>query len=195
MKTTACVLLLSFAVLPLFAEQELKNPDFVDGRSHWEGDGESASVAANADAIPTLDANNTVPTGGLLLKLSRQDWTRVTQNFRPLGSNGVLTIVYKLSDGLTFSTERKDYSNVPALMGFGGYKPFSIKPGNWIALFIESTTSMMEYYNITPKAGSATQTYIGHITGLAQREDKTLCLSFPPGSGTVTITHVGLETQ
>ncbi len=144
---------------------------------------------------PSLTENSTTPTGGLLLKLSRRDWTRVTQDFRPLGSNGTLTVVYKFSDGLAFSTDINDYMNVPALMNFGGYRPFNITPGNWIALFIETANSEMEYYNITPKTGSDTQTYKGKIVDLVPRVDKMICLAFPPGTGTVTILHVGLETR
>lgn len=188
-------LFLLLASLQLRADEELKNPDFSDGRSHWEGDGESALAAENADAAPSLTETNVTPASGLLLKLSRRDWTRVTQDFRPLGSSGTLTVVYKFSDGLTFSTDTRDYVNVPALMNFGSFKSFNIKPGTWIALFIESARMEMDYYKVTPQPGTGTQTYKGNVDNLVPREDKTICLAFPPGTGTVTLLHVGLETK
>lgn len=181
--------------LQLQADEELKNSDFTDGRSHWEGDGESALAAESANAAPSLTETNVTTASGLLLKLSRRDWTRVTQDFRPLGSSGTLTVVYKLSDDLTFSTDTNDYVNVPALMNFNSFKSFNIRPGTWIALFIESARTEMDYYNVTPKSGSDTQTYKGRIFNLVPREDKTICLAFPPGTGTVTLLHVGLETK
>jgi hypothetical protein len=187
--------LLAFALLPLRADEQLKNPDFSDGRSHWEGDGESLSVADNAQDAPTLGEDSTVPKGGLILKLSRRDWTRVHQDFRPLSSGGTLNITYKFSDGLTFSTETNDYLNVPALMGYQGFRPFNIAPGTWVALFIETARNEMDYYTITPKTGTDTQTYQGQISDLVPRVDKSIMLAFPPGSGTITLYHVGLDSK
>jgi len=195
MKHLALALLFFTTLLPIRADEELKNTDFADGRSHWEGDGESLAAAVDAAAAPSLGATPSSAQAGLLLKLSRRDWTRVTQNFRPLHSEGILTVTYKFSDDLVFSKDIADYTGVPALMGFTSYRPFNIKPGNWIALFIESATSEMEYYNITPKPGPDAQTYKGNIHDLVPRVDKTLCLAFPPGTGSITIIHVGLDTH
>ena len=195
MKNFALALLFFTALLPIRADEELKNTDFTEGRSHWEGDGEALSVAVDANAAPTLGAPPPSTQAGLLLKLSRRDWTRVTQNFRPLHSEGILTVTYKFSDDLVFSKDIADYTGVPARMGFNSYRSFNIRPGNWIALFIESANLEMEYYNITPKPGPDEQTYKGNIHDLVPRVDKTICLAFPPGTGSITILHVGLDTH
>lgn len=195
MKTLALIIFSLAAFFPLKADEELKNPDFTDGRSHWEGDGESLNSAVNADAAPTLTEHNVTGVSGLLIKLSRRDWMSVSQDFRPLGSAGKLTVVYKLSDDIAFSTITDDYVNVPAHMGFNAFMSFNIPPGHWIALFLETARNEMDYYNVTPKSGSATQTYKDNITNLVPREDKTICLAFPPGSGTITIYHVGFESN
>jgi len=195
MKNFALAILLFVPLLPMMADEELKNTDFTDGRSHWEGDGEALATANNADATPTLGATAPSTQAGLLLKLSRRDWTRVTQGFRPLHSNGTLTVTYQLSADFAFSQAIEDYTNVPTLMGFTSYRPFNIRPGTWIALFIETATQEMEYYKVTSKPGADTQTYKGEISDLVPRVDKTICLSFPPGTGTITLLHVGLDTH
>jgi hypothetical protein len=191
MKFLAPSILLLAIFIPLKADEELKNPDFTNGRSHWQGDG-VAAAERNTDANPLAQTDSS-QNGGLVIKLSRRDWTRVSQDFRPLNANGVLTVVYKFSDNLAFSTDPDDYKNVPQKMNFGAFKPFDIKAGNWIALFIETARFEMDYYNITPLASSDTQTYKGDISGLVPRVDKTICLAFPPGVGTITLLHVGLS--
>lgn len=194
MKLLALCLLLAGQV-QLGADEQLKNPDFTDGRSHWEGDGESAAAAENADVPPSLTENNVATAPGLLLKLSRRDWVKITQDFRPLAAAGTLTIVYKLSDGLTFSTDFDDYKNIPQKIDYSSFQTFDILAGRWIMTLFESADTRLKYYSIGPKMDAQAQTFQTRIEGLVVREDKTLCLAFPPGQGTVTLLHVGLSDQ
>jgi hypothetical protein len=190
-KLALAIFVLTFLV-PLRADQELKNTDFADGISHWEGDGESAADAGNSDAGGIPDPNAPAPTG-VVIKLSPHNWTKIAQEFRPLQPNGVLTVVYKFSDDLAFSTDPEDYNHVPQKMGYGAFKPFHIKPGKWVALFIETAHLEMDYYKMKSQPGSAVQTSQCTIKGLVPREDKIVALAFPPGTGMVTILHVGLD--
>ncbi len=193
MKRLALALLLSAAFIPGRADEQLKNPDFADGRSHWQGDGESVAQANNADATPSFSENNATTGSGLLLKLSSRDWVKVTQDFRPLAAAGTLTVVYELSDGLTFSTDFDDYKNIPAKIDYANFQSFDILAGKWIMTIFESADTQLKYYAITPKTGTQLQTFKTRIEGLVVRDDKTICIAFPPGRGTVTLHHVGLS--
>ena len=185
--------LLSLACLfPLRADEQLKNPDFADGRSHWEGDGESASVAS--DNANPLDPTDSSHNAGLLLKLDGHDWVKITQDFRPLAASGVLTISYRLSDGLAFSTDFDDYKNIPHQIGYDNFQSFDLLAGQWIMTVFESADTRLKYYTMKPKATTDPQSLKIPIEGLVVRDDKTICLAFPPGKGTVTILHVGLES-
>jgi hypothetical protein len=195
MKTLALSFLVLAASIPLQADEQLKNPDFTDGRSHWEGDGESVAASDNTDLAPSLTQNNVTSATGLLLKLSSRDWVKITQDFRPLAAAGTLTVVYTLSDGLAFSSDFDDYKSVPQKIDYSNFQPFDILAGNWILTLFESADTQLKYYAITPKPNASAQTFKTRIEGLVVREDKTLCLAFPPGHGTITLLHVGLSDQ
>jgi hypothetical protein len=178
------------------ADEQIKNPDFIDGHSHWEGDGESAAAAGgdNSNPLATADSSQS-PSGGMLFKLSGRDWLKITQDFRPLIAAGTLTITYKLSDDFAFSSDYDDYKNVPQSIDYGSYEPFDIPRGTWVVTFLEQSTTELKYYVVKPKAGTDPQTYTVRIEGLIIRDDKVLCLAFPPGKGTLTLLHVGFSDK
>jgi hypothetical protein len=192
MKSLAPILLFITALIPLKAAQELKNSDFTDGLNGWEGDVEMASTAEDALAAPTLGETAPSQAPGVVIKLSRTDWTHVTQDFVPKAGQGTLTIVYKFSDDLAFSSNSKDYVNMPTLLGLG-VEPFNITPGHFLAMFFAPTKTKVFYIDIAPETGSPSQTFKTQIKHLARNMGETLYLAFPPGEGTVTLLQVGLE--
>jgi hypothetical protein len=177
---TALVLTLIPALIR--GDESIKNADFTDGINHWEGDG--LSVAAEGTG-----------TQGLIIKLQAHDWTRTTQDFRPLQTSGVLKIVFQCSDDLQFSTDPKDYRGITGKAGFSDFKSPRLDPGNWVVFLLETAGVELTYFPIKPAAGTAVQTFTSNVTGLVAREDKIICLAFPPGTGSVTLLHIGLADQ
>ena len=179
------------SVLPIRADEELKNPDFSDGISHWEGGVESG---LNDDGFSEpSDPGSPSLKAGIFLKLSAGKWSPVSQQFRPLATSGILTIVYKFSDGLTFSSRPNAYRNVPGRLGYTGDRSPNPEIGHWIAFLAEGGNPLLNLFEITPKMDNSLQTIHIQIKDMAAREDTFLVLAFPPGDGKVILYRVSYD--
>jgi hypothetical protein len=176
-KITLAFLLLA-SLIRLEADEMLKNGDFSEGLNQWNGDGGDVAQIA-PDLAPR----------GLIINLSAQDWTKAVQEFRPIGTDFSCTIIYKLTADTQFSTDQKDYQNVPGHIGYTLWKPFRIPQGDWMMMLCDFGNSVTgAYYPIKPKMGAdGTATFQANLIGLSSREAKTLTLAFPPGQGSVII--------
>jgi len=192
MKTLLLALLVLACTLPLQADNWIQNGDFVDGITHWHGDGRSPADYAGDNPMVKPDP---FTSKGLIIPLRHFDWTKVAQDFKGKIASGILTITYMVSPDLAFSTKADDYVNMPEKIHYNGWKPFNTSPGDWIIFVADfgSVPARGSYYMLKPKLGSSDpQTYRAKISGLTPLEDKTFTLAFPPGTGTVVILNVSL---
>jgi hypothetical protein len=216
MKRPALILLLPLlAAAPLFAQDDsnevLKNPTFADGTTYWHGDCKPAGSDSSTDFI-----TNTSNASGVMVELHSSTWTKVTQEIRdkaaPFGS--VLTITYQVSPDFKLSDRDSDYGNCGPNLGFGGANILSRK--GEIVAFIDvpplSRSSVaasggitqvtiyndrVSYAGFAPVTAQSPQTFTMRIQPPPPTADshQTLCLAFPPGDGSITITKISLSSR
>jgi len=190
MKALVFAALVLACALPLQADNWLQNGDFIDGISHWHGDGRAP---ADYSADNPLAKSDPFTSKGLIIPLKHTAWAKVAQDFKGKIAGGILTITYMVSPDLAFSTKPEDYANMPNHIGYDQWQPFDTPPGQWVVFISDFGSSRGMYSMIKPKLGSSDpQTYREQITGLTPLEAKTIALAFPPGTGTVVILHVSL---
>lgn len=168
----------------------LQNGDFSDGIDHWYGDGH-----APADFAPSnpLDTPDPFTSKGLIIPLARSHWKKVAQDFKGKLSKVVVTITYMVSPDLTFSTRPDDYVNMPGQISYNGWAPFTTATGSWVLLVSDFGSSTVIYTTIKPDLGSSkVQTIRDGFEGLTPKEDKTITLAFPPGTGTIVILGISM---
>lgn len=190
MKAPVFALLVLACTLPLQADNWVQNGDFVDGITHWHGDGRAPADFVSDDPFAKPDP---FTSKGLIIPLKHAQWTKVAQDFKGKIASGVLTITYMVSPDLAFSDKPDDYVNMPHHIGYDGWLPFNTPPGQWVT-FLSDFGSIHGFYSmVKPKLGSSDpQTYRTQIDGLTPLDDKTITLAFPPGTGTVVILGVSL---
>jgi hypothetical protein len=190
MKTLAFAMLVLVLTLPLHADNWLDNGDFSDGIDHWRGNGRSPSDFAPDNPF---DKPDPFTAKGLILELRGADWDKIQQDFHGKSTSGVLTVTYMVSPDLAFSDKPEDYANIPDLIHYDGWKPFSIPQGNLIVIIADFGTARGTYYPIKPKLGSSEpQTFRAEVHGLTPLEDKTITIACPPGSGKLVILSVSM---
>jgi len=188
MKALLFPLLVLACALPLQADNWLQNGDFIDGITHWYGDGRAPADFAGDNPLAKPDP---FTSKGLIIPLKHVAWTKVAQDFKGKSTGGVLTITYMVSPDLAFSDKSDDYQNMPDHIGYDGWAAFNTPPGQWVFFVSDFGSSRGIYNTIKPTLGSSTpQTYHAKIRGLTPLEDKTLTLAFPPGTGTVVILSI-----
>jgi hypothetical protein len=191
------ILILSLLVLacavPLRAQNWVQNGDFTDGISHWYGNGRAPADLASDNP---LDKPNPILSKGLIIPIRKLDWTKVAQDFKGKGTNGVLTITYLVTPDMAFSTKKEDYVNMPDHIKYDGWMAFDTPPGDWIVFVSDFGSAHGTYYEITPKLGSSDpQTFTARIGGLTPLQDKTITLAFPPGTGDMVILSISLTDK
>jgi len=190
MKTLLFALLVLACALPLQADNWVQNGDFIDGITHWHGDGRAPAdfAADNPFAKPDPFTSK-----GLIIPLKHVSWTKVAQDFKGKSASGVISITYMVSPDLAFSNKPDDYVNMPDHIGYDAWAAFNTPPGQWVIFISDFGSSHGTYYEIKPKLGSSDpQTYRSRVMGLTPLEDKTITLAFPPGTGTVVILNVSM---
>ena len=197
MNTPAAVLVLLLAASFIArADNWIQNGDFSSGLDHWHGQAKTPADVAPSDPFAKPDP---LLTQGAIFQLKSQDRIKIEQDFRTKSSTLYLTVTYKVSPDLAFSTNIDDYTNIPSHIDYGAYRAFNLKPGNWLIFFTDfggDKGLIGTYTYIKPKVGSTDpQTFRDKITGLVPLEDKTLCIAFPPGTGTVVLLNVSLTDQ
>jgi len=176
--------------LPLRADNWVQNGDFIDGITHWHGDGRAPADFASDNPMAKPDP---FTSKGLIIPLKHTVWAKVAQDFKGKSASGVLSITYMVSPDLTFSSKPDDYVNVPDHIGYDAWLPFNTPPGRWVIFISDFGSSRGEYYTIKPVLGSSNvQTYRAKVGGLTPLEDKTISLVFPPGTGNLVILSVSL---
>jgi len=193
MKKLALVFLL-VATLPLLhADNVLKNSDFTDGALNWHGDGRSP---ADLKSDAALDASVNYGDKGLVIVLKPHTWTKVVQEFKTRSSAVTLNLSYKLMPNTSFSAKDEDYDNVPHSIGFEAWAPFKGKKGGWMFMLSDFTKARIFFNTIMPNFSATDQQPVTDTFGsLVPEDEKTLCLTFPPGTGAVILLHVSLDTK
>jgi hypothetical protein len=180
-KLLLAVLLLSSIGL-LRADPILKNTDFTDGASNWNGDGKSPTD------LPGFTDK------GLIIALKPHDWSMITQDFTTTSAAVNLTVSYKLAPSTMFSTSPDDYANVPQSISYTSWKPFKGKVGGWMIILSDLAKQQIFFGSIIPPANATElQTFSGAYNRMIPGDNNTLCLAFPPGTGAVILQHVSLD--
>jgi len=215
MKCRALILLLSLlASARLFAQDDsdefLKNSTFSDGTTYWHGDCKPAGADSATDYV-----TSTPNASGIMVELHSTTWTKVTQELRgkPAPPSAVLTITYQVSPGFKLSDRTSDYGNCGPNVGFGGANITS-RPGEVVA-FIDvpplSRSSVapsggmtmitiyddsVSHANFAPVTDQSPQTFTVRMHPPPPTADshQTLCLAFPPGNGSITISKISLTS-
>jgi len=192
MKKLSLAFLLIASLQFLHADNVLKNSDFTDGAIDWHGDGRTPADMKPQDSLDTpVDYGDK----GLVIPLKPQTWSKVVQEFKTNSSSVTLNITFKLAPNTTFSQKDEDYVNVPHSIGFDAWLPFNGKKGGWMTMVSDFTKSRIFFNSIIPKGGTDPETHAETINSLIPEDEKTLCLTFPPGTGAVILLHVSLDTK
>jgi hypothetical protein len=194
MKKWLFTVLLVTSVQLLHADDVLKNSDFTDGALNWHGDGKSPADLKPAD---DLDANApNYGDKGLIIVLKPHSWTKIVQEFKTPSAGLSLNVSYKLAPGTVFSNKDDDYVNVPEKIEFNGWRPFNGKIGSFMIMLSDFAKERIFFTSIAPVAGSTDQPPVtGSYDSLIPEDEKTLCLTFPPGTGAVILLHVSLDAK
>jgi len=177
------------------ADAIILNSNFSDGKTHWHGAGDAPDAG-----------------GKLVITLKPDKWTVVRQNFSSNAPALKLKIVYSLSDDCTLG--KTGDTLIPPLtstaldeacgLDNSIYNVTLSKYESWTVLVVSGGIVMSEdpiynYHtgsgyqseNVTDSSGNSTfTTQLSQWSGQFVSDD--LCLCFPPGQGTVTLTDVEL---
>ena len=190
MKTAALTLALLIPLGLLQAEPILQNSDFLDGMAHWYGDCRTtADMAADSDD-PAIQASTPKP--GLVVKLRSGSWTKVQQDFATPPGTLNLAITYTVSPDLKFSTSPDDYTNMTGAVGFTAWRAYPTQIAHWCVLMCDVAAGHANISQFLPQITPDPQTVQGTFSRLKSNEQKTICLAFPPGQGTVTFQNISL---
>jgi hypothetical protein len=186
-----------FLLLPsltLRADNYLQNGDFSAGTDHWRGDGKTPADMAPSDPFAKPDP---LLSKGLIIPLKDRQWTKITQNFRTKTNRLIMTVVYVLSPGLTFSDRDEDYTDIPKQIDNELYRPFNLGKHQWLALFTDfGNGAKGTYYRLNTKLGSTEiQVIRAPVSQLSPLEDEVLTIAFPPGQGNVVLQNISLVDQ
>jgi len=180
--TLVTALFLAAALSSAKAHDILANGDFSDGKTHWQGDGEAPDTG-----------------GRLVITLNPDRWTAVRQTFSANSKEAKLKITYTLSDDcslmnsdmgppLTAHALEKATgldNNISDVTMYHSYA--------WMVLLVSGGSLMYESPVSLGNGESNPHTYTTTISEWAPFNNDALCLAFPPGKGSVTITSVSIE--
>jgi hypothetical protein len=183
LRTFLLTLGLLAAAMPLAqANDILVNGDFADGKTHWHGDGDAPDTG-----------------GKLVITLKPDKWTVISQIFNSGSRELQLKVTYSLSDDCSLKVKRSPDTLVApltadALRDATGVESriqdVILHPSTqWMVLLVGNGWSR----GIHPVSNYSTDNPATYTTMLSDGRgfnDEALCLAFPPGTGTVTITKV-----
>jgi len=166
------------------ADDIILNGNFADGKTHWHGAGD----------VPDIG-------GSLVVTLKPDKWTVVYQDFSAEATQLRLKITYSYSDDCTLATPRSADALVPPLDAHGLEEATGMANGigtvnlpgtaSWMVLMTSGGRFRGEHpvYPGTNDTNPRTySTTLSEWNKQFNRDD--LCLAFPPGTGTVTVTEV-----
>ena len=161
----------------------LANGDFTNGSANWSG-----------DRITNTDATD------LVIPLKHDNWTKIYQTFNTKETCLKLTVSFSLSDDSSMlpknSTIQFYVSDgvVKDITGIQTKTEMAKMPmGGFFAVIVDPPTNTIDFSIMKSAPIVDSQTSQGFFYHLMAHEEKTFYLCFPPGTGTVTLTHVALE--
>jgi hypothetical protein len=189
MKTLLLLFFLTGGSVALADDSILKNGDFSDGISHWEGDCHSIGSASDDSGV----------TSGVVVKLRSGDWTKINQDFDAKPGNYLLTITYTASPGLAFSQRAEDYTGLPGKMGLNGLgmlRRFP-DPGQWLVIVRDTGVNFYTDWRITPKVDASGVQTVRLNVRLDSTDSfkKGFFVGFPPGDGFINLQSIMLVPQ
>lgn len=193
MKKLSLVFLLIASLQLARADNALKNSDFEDGALNWHGEGRTPADLKSEDSLNTpVDYGDK----GLVMVLRPQTWIKIVQDFKTRSATATLNVTYKIAPNTTFSSKDEVYQNVPHSIGFDGWYAFDGKRNTFMTMVCDILSYRMTYDNVAPNFKTTDkQTYTEAIDNMVPDDEKTVCLTFPPGTGAVILLHVSLDTK
>lgn len=175
-----------FTVLPAAANDILLNGDFSDGKTHWHGNGNAPDEG-----------------GKLIITLNPDHWTGVYQTFSAESPALQSKVTYSISDDCSLGAAAPSGGLAPPLTSAELLEATGLQnnifnitveyPHTWVVALVNNGMLVNESFSeIDPKRNNPhtlTTTitpWIGQFVGV------DLCLVFPPGHGTVTLSKVEL---
>jgi hypothetical protein len=193
----------------------LLNTDFKEDTTHWKDDPNATRCLT---AKPSPDGN------GIVIPLDPNKWIAIQQNFDTPDEKLILNVTYTPSDDCSFDAAKFQLPQgrgstsistptgqvtIPPLGRGGNFNPTvvevltgvdvndfteTLKPNEWVALIADPQARTIHYLKISSSAPNP-KAISQLFEKLMEHEEKTLYLAFPPGTGTVTITHASLDRQ
>ena len=184
MKLLSLVLVLSGLSLGWAQAQILKNGDFSNGRTHWQG---TAGTVVTLDDVPQLQV--------VLNKTITKDLKQRLKLPAQYKGGCAVTVVLKTSDDFALNEKAPCWSS-----GLNWKIPS--RHVNWSRIVNPKADFYMrldgENYNYVLRAlkvGGDWQTITGNIDFLGFSQQSQLVLVFPAGTGTIWVKSVELELE
>jgi hypothetical protein len=171
---------------PALANDILLNGDFSDGKTHWHGDGDAPDLG-----------------GKLVITLKPDRWTGVYQTFSAESTALKLKVTYELSDDCSLGAKKSPDDIVSPLTASALQEATGLQNGifnitldpyySWVAVFVSGGSLIEEQpAHVQLDKGNPHNLEMTVSPWMGKFDDVNLCLVFPPGRGTVTLTKVEL---
>lgn len=174
---------LAAAILPVRADI-LANGDFQNGSAHWDGDRKTDTDSPS-----------------LTITLKHDTWTKVYQKFHSADSALKVHVAYQFSADCTFLPQNGDagfFVTDGVIRDITGERLANVMSdplpiGGFISVVFDPTKPLVFTSLLHGNLSSDPQEAGGFFYDLNPHEEKIFYIAFPPGKGTVTLTHVSLE--
>ena len=175
--------------------QVVKNNDFSQAKSHWEGmgqvvvlDNDQKPAAANAGGVPQLQ---------VVLNRTAVQEAKQRLIFKPNEASKPIkvTMVVKTSPDFARNDQAPQFSKDPKWHPGGWHVSTDFAYPNVDFTFRLDAERHHHYLSRNLKAGGDWQTLTGEFPYLSGPANKTLSLVFPAGTGTIWVKSVSVEPQ
>jgi hypothetical protein len=120
----------------------------------------------------------------------------VYQEFNTRENELSFSITYQTSPDCAFApTKKKINKDIGEIVGLKltKGKAIDLPKDEWVLIFVDLAKNLVTSFSIKPVLGATgMQTVTGKVPRLAEYENKTLYLAFPPGQGSVTLSNISL---
>ncbi len=136
----------------------------------------------------------------MIIALSPTTWSRIYQTFSAgKGTLFSINVNYKLMRGLTTSDSPADYAQIThkiQVAGFDNYHSQQVNPHQFYGILGNPGDSLITSEVYDPDYNSTdVQNYQHTYAPVPASDQKTFCLAFPPGNGTVVILGVAVTSN
>jgi hypothetical protein len=190
---TLTAVTLFFGILSLKADT-LVNGNFAEGRAHWKGDAKECPAAD----IPNSLSGGSPLSGGVVIDLKKNTWTKIYQVFPVHETQLYYNINFKLSDDYKIATpEEAPKSDTPDLsdLPIGQGRTWLLQRSHWTLVVTSLDHGLANDPGLQPKPGSGPQNLTGKLNPLLKQGDAVFLILFPPGEGSVTLYNISLSTN